>query len=41
MSGQRAGSVHIEPWAEGDLALLERTLGDPAMMELDLVAGRG
>jgi RimJ/RimL family protein N-acetyltransferase len=33
MSGQRGGSVHIEPWAEGDLALLERTLGDPAMME--------
>ena len=32
MSGQHDASVHIEPWAEGDLALLERILGDPAMM---------
>jgi RimJ/RimL family protein N-acetyltransferase len=26
-------AVRLEPWAEGDLALLERLLGDPAMME--------
>jgi RimJ/RimL family protein N-acetyltransferase len=32
VSGQGEGSVRIEPWAEGDLPLLERTLGDPAMM---------
>jgi RimJ/RimL family protein N-acetyltransferase len=25
--------VRIEPWGEGDLPLLERLLGDPAMME--------
>jgi RimJ/RimL family protein N-acetyltransferase len=25
-------SVRIEPWADGDLGLLERLLGDPAMM---------
>jgi RimJ/RimL family protein N-acetyltransferase len=25
--------VRIEPWGSGDLALLERCLGDPAMME--------
>jgi hypothetical protein len=25
-------TVRIEPWAEGDLPLLERLLGDPAMM---------
>ena len=25
--------MRIEPWAEGDLALLERLLGDPAMTE--------
>ena len=25
--------MQIEPWAEGDLALLEALLGDPAMME--------
>jgi RimJ/RimL family protein N-acetyltransferase len=25
--------VHIEPWGEDDLPLLERLLGDPAMME--------
>jgi RimJ/RimL family protein N-acetyltransferase len=25
--------VHLEPWAAGDLALLERIVGDPAMME--------
>jgi RimJ/RimL family protein N-acetyltransferase len=26
-------SVHIEPWAPGDLSILERALGDPAMTE--------
>ena len=26
-------SIRIEPWAEGDLPLLERLLGDPAMTE--------
>ena len=26
-------SVRIEPWGEGDLALLHQCLGDPAMME--------
>jgi RimJ/RimL family protein N-acetyltransferase len=25
--------VRLEPWGEGDLALLQKTLGDPAMME--------
>jgi RimJ/RimL family protein N-acetyltransferase len=25
-------SVHIEPWGEGDLPLLEKTLGDPEAM---------
>jgi hypothetical protein len=25
--------VRIEPWGKGDLALLERALGDPQMME--------
>lgn len=25
------GAFHIEPWDEGDLALLERTMGDPEM----------
>lgn len=25
--------MRIEPWGEGDLALLQRCLGDPAMME--------
>jgi RimJ/RimL family protein N-acetyltransferase len=25
--------IRIEPWAEGDLPLLEKLLGDPAMME--------
>jgi RimJ/RimL family protein N-acetyltransferase len=30
MTDQRA--VRIEPWAKGDLPLLERLLGDPAMM---------
>ncbi len=29
MSNQSA--VRIEPWGEGDLALLKKTLGDPAM----------
>jgi RimJ/RimL family protein N-acetyltransferase len=27
------GSVRIEPWGEGDLPLLKKTLGDPAMTE--------
>lgn len=31
MSDGRA--VHIEPWGQGDLPLLEKTLGDPEMME--------
>ena len=31
MSGGDA--VRIEPWGEGDLALLQQLLGDPAMME--------
>ena len=26
-------AVRLEPWAEGDLALLRRCVGDPAMME--------
>jgi RimJ/RimL family protein N-acetyltransferase len=26
-------SVHLEPWAVGDLALLEKLLGDPTMTE--------
>jgi RimJ/RimL family protein N-acetyltransferase len=26
-------SVRLEPWADGDLGLLRRLLGDPAMME--------
>jgi RimJ/RimL family protein N-acetyltransferase len=26
-------NVHIEPWVQGDLPLLEKTLGDPEMME--------
>jgi RimJ/RimL family protein N-acetyltransferase len=30
---RRLPSVHLEPWAEGDLPLLERTLGDPRMTE--------
>lgn len=28
-----SASVHIEPWGEGDLPLLQACLGDPAMME--------
>jgi RimJ/RimL family protein N-acetyltransferase len=28
-----ASDVRIEPWGEGDLALLERVLGDPGMTE--------
>lgn len=31
MSGELAFTVHIEPWGEGDLALLERLMGDPQM----------
>lgn len=30
---QASVKVSIRPWAEGDLSLLERMLGDPAMME--------
>lgn len=26
-------TVHLEPWGEGDLPLLQKCLGDPAMME--------
>ena len=26
-------SIHLEPWAEDDLPLLQALLGDPAMME--------
>jgi RimJ/RimL family protein N-acetyltransferase len=26
-------AVHIEPWGEGDLAILEQSLSDPAMMK--------
>jgi RimJ/RimL family protein N-acetyltransferase len=40
-------TVRIEPWGEGDLPLLERLLGDPAMMEhlggpetVEKIAGR-
>jgi RimJ/RimL family protein N-acetyltransferase len=29
----RLSEVRIEPWAEGDLPLLERLMGDPAMTE--------
>jgi RimJ/RimL family protein N-acetyltransferase len=25
--------IHVEPWGRGDLGLLEKCLGDPAMME--------
>ena len=32
MTSDRA-AVHIEPWGEGDLALLEKLMGDPAMTE--------
>jgi RimJ/RimL family protein N-acetyltransferase len=28
-----AGTVHLEPWGAGDLPLLEKLLGDPAMTE--------
>jgi RimJ/RimL family protein N-acetyltransferase len=30
---REAGAVRIEAWGDGDLALLEQLLGDPAMME--------
>ena len=33
MSGEPQGEVGIRPWSEGDLALLERLMGDPAMTE--------
>ena len=33
MSGEQQTEVGIRPWSEGDLALLERLMGDPAMME--------
>ena len=31
-SRQRTAAVHLEPWGPDDLQLLERLLGDPAMM---------
>jgi RimJ/RimL family protein N-acetyltransferase len=31
-SSASASSVQVEPWGKGDLPLLEKTLGDPAMM---------
>jgi RimJ/RimL family protein N-acetyltransferase len=33
MSSQQQPNVDIRPWSEGDLPLLERLLGDPAMTE--------
>lgn len=33
MSGAQPTDVDIRPWSEGDLALLERLMGDPAMTE--------
>jgi RimJ/RimL family protein N-acetyltransferase len=30
--GPESATVRIEPWSEGDLPLLEKALGDPAMM---------
>jgi len=33
VSELKRSSVHIEPWSAGDLPLLERLHGDPAMME--------
>lgn len=33
MSGNRQIDIDIRPWSDGDLPLLERLLGDPAMME--------
>ena len=32
-SSQSTAAVHLEPWGAEDLHLLERLLGDPAMME--------
>lgn len=32
MAGAEHGAVRIEPWGAGDLPLLTRLLGDPAMM---------
>ena len=32
-SNKAAVSVHLEPWGAGDLLLLTRLVGDPAMME--------
>lgn len=31
-SSAARASVHVEPWGKGDLPLLQKTLGDPAMM---------
>lgn len=33
MSGGRRDEVELRPWGEGDFWLMERLLGDPAMME--------
>ena len=33
MSGKQQTGVAIRPWSDGDLPLLERLLGDPAMTE--------
>ncbi len=34
LAGIRPGAgIRLEPWSEGDLALLRKCLGDPAMME--------
>jgi RimJ/RimL family protein N-acetyltransferase len=33
MSDQDSPGIELRPWAEGDLPLLQRLLGDPAMME--------
>ncbi len=33
MSGEQPVEVGIRPWAEGDLELLQRLMGDPAMMK--------
>jgi RimJ/RimL family protein N-acetyltransferase len=33
VSAQQQPEVELRPWSEGDLALLERLMGDPAMTE--------
>ncbi|MFN8538445.1 MAG: GNAT family N-acetyltransferase [Thermomicrobiales bacterium] len=32
MSGEQRDEIELRPWAEGDFWLMERLLGDPAMM---------